>query len=56
MPGFLEDIVIDQNRVRAALNAADGLTAQQVGESASLSKSLSLPPGLIEASPDRARQ
>lgn len=56
MPDVWNEIALGRNRVRAALVAADGLSSQQVGENVTLSESLLLPPAVVAASPEKARQ
>ena len=56
MPDVWNEIALGRNRVRAALVAADGLSSQQVGENVILSESLLLPPAVVAASPEKARQ
>lgn len=56
MPDVWNEIALGRNRVRAALVAADGLSSQQVGENVALSESLLLPPAVVAASPEKARQ
>ena len=56
MPDVWDEIALGRNRVRAALVAADGLSSQQVGENVTLSESLLLPPAVVAAYPEKARQ
>ena len=56
MPDVWNEIALGRNRVRASLVAADGLSSQQVGENVTLSESLLLPPAVVAASPEKARQ
>ena len=56
MASVFEEMERGQNRVRAALTSAEGLTSQQVGETSALGKVLDLPSGVVEADPARARQ
>ena len=56
MASVFEEMERGQNRVRAALTSAEGLTSQQVWETSALGKALDLPSGVVEADPARARQ
>ncbi len=56
MASVFDEMEMGQNRVRAALTSAEGLTSQQVGETSALGKALDLPSGVVEADPARARQ
>lgn len=56
MASVFDEMEMGQNRVRAALTSAEGLTSQQVGETSALGKALALPSGVVEADPARARQ
>lgn len=56
MDSVFDEMEMGQNRVRAALTSAEGLTSQQVGETSALGKALALPSGVVEADPARARQ